>query len=90
LNELVAYWLHFEGYKYDRFTNKLVEIHVDVFEKSSHVQSAVVATSFESKFFVATIKELEPIRGGVELAIVPYTLPSPINLWKYLLFLTLK
>jgi hypothetical protein len=37
LNELVAYRLHFEGYKYDWLTGKLVEIHVNAFQKSSHV-----------------------------------------------------
>jgi hypothetical protein len=35
LNELVTYRLKFEGYKYDRFTNKLVNVLVNVFQKSS-------------------------------------------------------
>jgi hypothetical protein len=31
MNELVTYQLQFEGYKYDRLTCKLVEVHVIVF-----------------------------------------------------------
>jgi hypothetical protein len=31
LNELVTYWLHFEGYKYDWFIDKLVEVPINVF-----------------------------------------------------------
>jgi hypothetical protein len=31
MKELVAYQLQFEGYKYDRLTCKLVEVHVIVF-----------------------------------------------------------
>ncbi len=38
-----------------------------------------MATSFQSELFVTTIKELEPIRRGAELAIVPYTLLLPIE-----------
>jgi hypothetical protein len=30
LNELVAYQLHFEGYKYDQLISKLVEVLVNV------------------------------------------------------------
>ncbi len=37
LNELVAYQLHFETYQYDQLTNKLVEVLVNVFQKSSFV-----------------------------------------------------
>jgi CRISPR/Cas system-associated endonuclease Cas3-HD len=45
LHELVAYWLHFEGYKYDRLINKLIEIPINIFQKSSPMQSIIVATS---------------------------------------------
>ncbi len=45
LNELVAYWLHFEGYKYDQVTNKLVEAPIHVFQKISPMQVVVVITS---------------------------------------------
>ncbi len=31
LNELVAYWLQFDGYTYDRLNSKLVEVHGTVF-----------------------------------------------------------
>jgi len=33
LNELVAYGLHFEGYKYDCLNSKLVEVPINVFQK---------------------------------------------------------
>jgi len=33
LNELVAYWLHFKGYKYDWLISKLVEVPIYVFQK---------------------------------------------------------
>jgi hypothetical protein len=79
LNELVAYQLHFKGYKYDRLTCKLVEVHVDVLQNSSHEQSIAMATSFWSKAVVTTNEELEPIRGGTKLTIVPYTLFLPIE-----------
>ncbi len=31
LNELVIYWLHFEHYKFDQVTSKLVEVPINVF-----------------------------------------------------------
>ncbi len=34
LNEMVAYQLHFEGYKYDLFNGKLVKVPIDVFQKN--------------------------------------------------------
>lgn len=74
LSELVAYLLHFERYKYDQLTSKLVEIHVDVFQKSSPMQSVVVAINFQGEPVVTITEELEPIRGGVELATIPYIL----------------
>jgi len=43
------------------------------------VQSAIMSTSSQNELFVTTTKELEPIRGGAELAIIPYTLPLPIE-----------
>jgi hypothetical protein len=79
LIERVAYWLHLEGYKYDRLIGKLVEVLVTIFQKNSLVQAAIVATSFQSEHVVTTIEELEPIRGGTKLAIVSCTLPLPIK-----------
>ncbi len=61
LNELVAYWLHFEGYKYDQLTSKLVEIHVDVFKKSSPLQSIVVAISSQANLLLPSLKNLNPL-----------------------------
>jgi hypothetical protein len=55
------------------------------------VQSIVVATSSQSKPIVTITKELEPIKGGAKLAIIPCTYLYPQNIWKYLLlFLALK
>jgi hypothetical protein len=45
LNELLAYQLHFEGYKYDQLIGKLVEVLVNVFQKFSFVQATTIATS---------------------------------------------
>jgi hypothetical protein len=70
LNELVAHRLHFEGYKYDRLIGKLVKIPINVFQKSSHVQAIIVATSYRNELVVTITEEYEPIRRGVELAIV--------------------
>ncbi len=39
-----------------------------------------MATSSRSKFVITTTKELEPIKGGAELAIVPYIVPLPTKL----------
>jgi len=77
LNELVAYQLHFEGYKYDCLINKLIEVHVNVFQNNSHAQVAAIATSFRSEPIITTIEELEPIKVGAELAIVSCTLSLP-------------
>jgi hypothetical protein len=80
LNELVAYQLQFEGYKYDRLTCKLVEVLVIVFHKFSHVQATTVVTSSPSELVVTTIENFEPIRGGAKLTIVSCTLPLPTKL----------
>ncbi len=45
LNELVVYRLHFESYKYDEETGKLVEVPINVFQKISPMQATIVATS---------------------------------------------
>ncbi len=67
LNELVAYRLQFEGYTYDQFTNKLVEVHVIVFKKNSPMQVVNVTMSSRKELVVIIIVELELIRGGVAL-----------------------
>lgn len=79
LNKLVAYQLQFEGYTYDKITNKLVEVHVIVSHKFSHVQAAIIATSFRNEHVVTTTKEPKPFNGGVELVIVTCTLFLPIE-----------
>ncbi len=45
LNELVSYWLHFEGYKYDQLIGKLVEVPIDVFQNISLMQLIIMVTS---------------------------------------------
>jgi hypothetical protein len=45
LNELVAYQLQFEGYKYDHFSGKLVKVPIIVSQKFSPVEVTTVATS---------------------------------------------
>ncbi len=79
LNELVEYWLHFESYKYDQVTSKLVEIPVNVFQKISPMQTTIVATSSRNEFVVNINEELEPIWRGAKMAIIFYTLPFPIK-----------
>ncbi len=43
------------------------------------MQATNVATSSRSKLVVITNEEPEPIKGGVEMAIISYTLPLPIE-----------
>jgi hypothetical protein len=50
------------------------------FEKFHLCKVANVITSFQNKFVVTTIKELELIRGGAKLAIVSCTLLLPTKL----------
>jgi hypothetical protein len=44
------------------------------------MQVAAIPTSSQSKLFVTTAKEHEPISGGTKLAIVSCTLPLPTKL----------
>ncbi len=76
LNELVAYRLHFESYKYDQFISKLVEVLVNVFQKKSPMQATTIVISFRNEL-ISTTEELEPIKGGTWLAIVSCALPLP-------------
>jgi hypothetical protein len=41
------------------------------------VQATIIATTSRSELVINTTKELEPIRGGAELAIVSCTLSLP-------------
>jgi hypothetical protein len=77
LNELVVYWLHLESYKYDQVIGKLVEIPINVFQKNSPMQTTNVATSSQSKLVVIINEEPKPIKGGIKMAIISYTLPLP-------------
>jgi len=43
------------------------------------VQATTIATSSQNEPIVTAIEEFEPIKGGVELAIVSCTLPLPIK-----------
>jgi hypothetical protein len=79
LNELVAYRLHFEGYKYDQLISKLVEVLVNVLHKGSHVQPTSVTTSSQSKLVITTTEEPKPIKRGAKLAIISCTLPLSIE-----------
>jgi hypothetical protein len=47
------------------------------FHKGSRMQSSVVATSSQSELVVTTTEKLEPIKGGIELAIVSCTSHLP-------------
>jgi hypothetical protein len=80
MNELVVYQLHFESYKYDHVTSKLVEVPINVFQKLSPMQATIVATSYRNEFVVITNEEPKPIRGRTEMAIISYTLPLPTKL----------
>ncbi len=57
LNELVAYRLQFEGYTYDLFNNKVVEVPVTVSQKFSFVWASTTAMSYQSEPVVTTIEE---------------------------------
>jgi len=80
MNELVVYQLHFESYKYDQVTSKLVEVPINLFQKLSPMQATIVTTSYQNEFVVITNEEPKPIRGGTKMAIISYTLPLPIEL----------
>jgi hypothetical protein len=45
-----------------------------------------MVTSSWGKPIITTTEDPEPIRGGVELAIVPYTLPLPTKPMEILVF----
>ncbi len=76
MNELVSYWLHFEGYTYDRFNGKLDDVPIIICQP---MQAATPDTNSRSEPIVTTIEELEPIRGGAKLTIVSCTLSLPIK-----------
>ncbi len=76
MNELIAYWLHFEGYTYDWFNDKLDDVPIIV---SQLMQVVTTNTNSQSELIVTTTEELEPIRGGVELTIVYCILSLPIE-----------
>ncbi len=67
MNELIAYWLHFEGYTYDWFNDKLDDVPIIV---SQPMQDVTTNTNSQSEPIVINTEELDPIRGGVELTIV--------------------
>jgi hypothetical protein len=80
LNELVVYWLQFDGYTYDQLTSKPIEVPVITFQKFSLVKATIIITSFQNEHVVITTKEPKPIQGGVELTIISRTLFLPIEL----------
>jgi hypothetical protein len=77
LNELVVYRLHFESYKYDQVTGKLVEVPINVFQKISPMQAIIVVISSQNEFVVNINGEPQPIRRGTKMAIISYTLHFP-------------
>ncbi len=76
MNELVAYQLHFEGYTYDWFNDKLDEVPIIV---SQPVQVVTTNMNSQSEPSVTTTEEPKPIRGGVKLTIVYCILFLPIQ-----------
>ncbi len=76
LNELVAYWLHFESYTSDQFSSKLDEVFIIV---SQPVQITIADTNSWSEPIVISTKEPQLIRGGAELTIGFCTLSLPIK-----------
>ncbi len=79
LNELVAYQLQFEGYKYDWFNNKLVKVPINVSQKFSPMEATIIATSSQSEHVVTTIDKPKSIKGRAKLTIVSCTLSLPIE-----------
>jgi hypothetical protein len=69
--------LHFEGYKYDSLLANWLKVLINVFNKFSHVQVAIVGISFWNELVVITTTELKPTKGRIELAIVPCTYLCP-------------
>jgi hypothetical protein len=69
--------LHFEGYKYDSLLANWLKVLINVFNKFSHVQVATVGISSWNELVVITTTELKPIKGRIELAIVPCTYLCP-------------
>jgi hypothetical protein len=51
LNELVAYWLHFEGYKYDWLIGKLVEVLINVFQKKFTCATSCYSYKFSEQTY---------------------------------------
>jgi hypothetical protein len=62
LNEIVAYWLQFEGYTYDWLINKLVEKPIIVSQKFSLVEVVTTTMSFQNALVITTTKEPKPIK----------------------------
>jgi hypothetical protein len=58
LNELVAYWLHFEGYTYDQLTSKLVDVPITFSQKFSPMQVMTAILSSWSEPFIITMEQL--------------------------------
>jgi hypothetical protein len=73
------YQFQFEGYKYDRFSGKLVKVLSIVSQKFSLVEVTTIATSSHGEPIVTITQELKPIKGRVKLTIVSYSLYLPIE-----------
>ncbi len=80
LNELVTYWLKFEGYIYDQLSPKLVEVHVKISQRILHVQPTFASLSYQSELVTATTKKPIPIRGGAKITTISCTLFLPTKL----------
>jgi len=85
LNELIVYMLKFQGHKYDRMSAKPIEVHIEVFQKFSHVQPTSTIGSFHNELVVITMEKPTQIKGGVELLLVLALCLYPQNMLKYLL-----
>jgi hypothetical protein len=54
------------------------------------METTIVSTSFRSAHVITTIEEPEPIRRRVELTVVSYTLPLPIEFVEILVVVRLE
>jgi hypothetical protein len=74
MNELVAYKLKFQGYKYDWLITKLIETFVEVFQKKIPMQPLLVAMNSQDEPVAMTTKIPTHMKGGTKVVITSYIL----------------
>jgi len=72
--------LKFQKHKYDRLSAKPIEVHIEVFQKFSHVQPTSTIVSFHNE-----LEKPTQMKGGAELLLCLAFCLYPQNMLKYLL-----